>query len=132
MTRLVTGFFAAVAFLLVVYWVVPGAAPPKMEAAAPTIVPMAPPGPSRTVAVATPAIKAAMVPDQPLQPVVLPPAPPPASVARASACGDDPIRCMLEGRPLAADPTEVTGSIVPARAVLKSGTKAHGKAPAKP
>lgn len=128
MTRLVTGFFAVAAFLLVVYWVVPGAVPPTMEAAAPVS-----PAPSaKTVSVAVPAAKPAPVAQQMPQPVVQAPAPPPGAVARASGCGDDPIRCVLEGKPLAMDPTEVTGSIVPSKSAARSAAAKVQKAAPKP
>lgn len=122
MTRIVSIFFAAVAFLMAVYWVVPGANPPAMVAVAPsaspqpqTVVLLPPPG-VQPVPVAAPAPPPAAVVAAPAAAVAtaLP------SVARVAArtpagCTGDPIACMLEGKVVAEDAADVTGSIVAPR-----------------
>jgi hypothetical protein len=130
MTRLVAAFFLCVTFLLTVTWIVPGARPPEMTAVATgaqkpaatprvaIVEPLALVDAQRPAAESRP-IPAAFVPAALAPATTVAPAPPRA--AQASACDVDPIRCMLDGRPAAADPTEVTGSVVTPR-----------KAPAKP
>jgi hypothetical protein len=131
MTRIVSVFFAAVAFLMVVYWVVPGAQPPGLVAAAPPVVTV--PLSSRNEA--APA-RPAMAPLASASALSAPPAaatalPAPVRTARAapSGCDGDPIRCMLEGRNVASDPTDVTGTIKPAP--RKVSLETHGKPAAK-
>lgn len=131
MTRLVSLFFAGIAFILVVYWVVPGANPPEMTA-------VKPPVPSTTVHVAEPVT----VPVQPPAPVAAAPAPaapaiaaapPPAAVPQTlartqAACDADPIKCLLEGgHP--SDPAETTGTLAASR---KAPVHAAPKPAAKP
>lgn len=119
MTRIVTTFFAAVAFLMVVYWVVPGANPPAMVAVAPTT-----PAPQTVVLIPPPGARApSVLPETSLpSPVARAPAPPavaapvPMMAKAAAGCGGDAIRCILEGKAVAEDPTDVTGSIVASHA----------------
>lgn len=126
MTRIVVIFFSAVAFLMTVYWVVPGANPPPMVAVQqpranpPQTVVLLPPAASTAEpAPALPApapMAAAAAPSPVASPAVASAASSAATVARVSArsggCAGDPIRCMLEGKGIADDPTDVTGSIV--------------------
>jgi hypothetical protein len=131
MTRIVTVFFAAVAFLMMVYWVVPGAKPPAMTAVAspaartqPQTIVLLPPAaaPAAQASAATPTLPAqALAPASPAPvqaaaPTLLPTSPAPAAVlARVAAktsggCAGDPIKCMLEGKRVGDDP-DVTGTI---------------------
>lgn len=131
MTRLVSLFFAGIAFILVVYWVLPGANPPEMTVVKPLVpattvhvadpvsVPVPPPAP----VAATPAPAAPSVATAP------PPAAGPQTLARAqAACDADPIKCLLEGgHPT--DPAETTGTVAAPR---KAPAHAFPKPPAKP
>ena len=132
MTRIVSLFFAGIAIILAVYWVVPGANPPEMTAVksvtAPTSVRVVEPvrptiQPSPQVA-AVPAVTPTV---NSLPPAVI--AAPPTTVARSqSLCDSDPIRCLLEGgHPT--DPADVTGTIArQPKAALHPVPKPAGKA----
>jgi hypothetical protein len=136
MTRLVVAFFLCITFLLTVTWIIPGAKLPEMTAATPAAVP-------KSVTVP----RVAIIDPAPQQPEAPRPAPAearpvpaaPASTqapraAQASACDTDPIRCMLEGKAVAADPAEVTGSVVAPRKAAAKPVAAHPALshPAKP
>jgi hypothetical protein len=129
MTRLVVAFFLCITFLLTVTWIVPGARPPDMTALAPASLQK--PAPSSRVAVVEP--PAAPEPARPAavdpRPAAAAPAPAAPRTAQGLACDGDPIRCMLEGRAVAADPTDVTGSVVAPR---KAPAKPAAHHPAKP
>lgn len=117
MTRLVAAFFLCITFLLTVTWIVPGAKPPQMTAAGPAAT--ARPAASPRIAIVEPSAPPAA---EAVRPAVLEMRSAPAQVAAAAprpaaspACDGDAIRCMLEGKALPADPTDVTGSVVAPR-----------------
>jgi hypothetical protein len=112
MTRLVAAFFLCITFLLTVTWIIPGARPPDMSAALPVAVPK----PAARLATVELPAKPAPEAQRPAAeaPAAAPAVPMSPRAAQASACDTDPIRCMIEGKP-AADPAEVTGTVVPSR-----------------
>jgi hypothetical protein len=131
MTRLVVAFFLCITFLLTVTWIVPGAKPPEMMATAPAALQKQAPSPR--IAIVEPSVTQAPEPSRPAaaeaRPAAAAPVAAPPRTAQASACDGDPIRCMLEGRAVPADPTEVTGSVVAPR---KPTAKPAAHHPAKP